>query len=201
MKRHFKVLQLLVLTVGGMLILPQSLFAEGCAYIQKQLENGQDSLELVSQKKACGILKDDDTLVLYPDQLKKLSFDENGLGQIYLSEQRVFYVLPDGTSARAFFYDNGPDYFVEGLARTIAKGKIGFMDKKLRTVIPARYDFATMFQDGLALVCNGCERVPDGEHYTISGGKWGAVNKKGEEIYPVRSSQQELDKRISGNNY
>jgi hypothetical protein len=79
------------------------------------------------------------------------------------------------------FFDNGPDYFSEGLARSIAKnGKVGFIDETLTTVIREEYDFATPYRKGLALACNGC-RADDlrNEHSTVVGGDWLVLNKFG----------------------
>ena len=63
---------------------------------------------------------------------KQLAF-EDGLATISV-DGAFFYVDRRGKTARALTFDNGPDPFVEGLARTIENGKVGFLDRKLRTV-------------------------------------------------------------------
>jgi hypothetical protein len=84
-------------------------------------------------------------------------------------------------------YDNGPDAFVEQRARTQVDGKIGYIDRKLRGVIPPRYDWGFPFEHGRAVVCIGCEQKPVGrEHWFVEGGMWGAVDRNGREIAPLQ---------------
>lgn len=78
-----------------------------------------------------------------------------------------------------FLFDNGPDYFKEGLARFIENGKMGFFDCGGRKVIAASFDFAHPFSGGRADVCNGCKRRAMGEHYTMEGGTWMSVDRQG----------------------
>ena len=92
-------------------------------------------------------------------------------------------------------YDNGPDSFVEGRARTQVDGKIGYVDRKLRVVIPPRYDWGFPFEQGRAVVCSGCAQKRDGEHWFVEGGMWGAVDRNGREIVPLQyRSREELPK-------
>ncbi len=88
--------------------------------------------------------------------------------QINKKDEVVFY---------PFFYDNGPDYFVQGLSRFVTSNfvknkwhyKIGFYNLEGEIIIEAKYDFANAFQDPLdscnyntildyqyTTVCNGC---------------------------------------------
>ncbi|NQY43910.1 MAG: WG repeat-containing protein [Legionellales bacterium] len=64
-------------------------------------------------------------------------------------------------------FDNGPDYYVQGLSRFItAENKVGFHNIEGEIIIPAEYDFAAPFgEDGHSIepkgtkytqVCNGC---------------------------------------------
>ena len=78
-----------------------------------------------------------------------------------------------------FTYDNGPDYFTEGLARFVQDGKMGFFDETGKIVIPAQFDFVYPFENGTAQFVNGGKKVSDGEHSTIQGGKGGTVDKQG----------------------
>lgn len=81
-----------------------------------------------------------------------------------------------------FVFDNGPDYFSEGLARFVQDGKIGFSDACGKIVIPAQFDFATAFEKGRAQICTGCEKSREGEHTKWVGGKWYEINVRGERI-------------------
>jgi hypothetical protein len=59
--------------------------------------------------------------------------------------------------SKALTFDNQPDEVLGGHARfQAANGKIGFLDRQRRLVIPARYDAAYPFQRGGAVVCTGC---------------------------------------------
>jgi hypothetical protein len=88
--------------------------------------------------------------------------------------------------------DNGPDYFEDGLARSRVGGKIGYIDRKLNLVIPATYDGAYPFRDGVAVVCTACtieydRTVTEGERSWYVGGQWGRVDRRGRVVSPFRS--------------
>ncbi len=103
------------------------------------------------------------------------------------------------------FFDNGPDYFEESLARFVARdGKIGFLDEKLRTAIPARFDFATPFSGGYSVVCrseksNPCLRSKpeEAEYSTIVGGTWAVIDKRGKTVKGPGISQSDAYKFVS----
>jgi hypothetical protein len=98
-----------------------------------------------------------------------------------------YYVRRDGHMVPVVAYDNAPDAFVEGRARTPVDGKIGYIDRKLRVVIPPRYDWGFPFEHGKAVVCSGCAQKPDGaELRLVEGGMWGAVDRNGREIVPLQ---------------
>ena len=91
--------------------------------------------------------------------------------------------------------DNAPDAFVEERARTQVDSKIGYIDRKLRVVIPPRYDWGFPFEHGKAVVCSGCEPKRDGEHWFVEGGLWGVVDRNGREIVPLQyRSREDLPK-------
>jgi hypothetical protein len=89
--------------------------------------------------------------------------------------------LDSKDSLKAFPFDNGPDYVVEGLARYNAGGKIGFYDRQVRIRIPARFDFASPFHHGFSAFCMGCKevRIGDGEHSMMSDSGWGVIDTLG----------------------
>jgi hypothetical protein len=89
-----------------------------------------------------------------------------------------------------FWYDNGPDYFMEGLARFVENEKMGYVDFWGKKVIPARYDFTAPFVNGLAAACTGCTyqvyRPKDEEHCCgYGGGQWTIIDRQGRELLPV----------------
>lgn len=88
-----------------------------------------------------------------------------------------------------FIFDNGPDYFVEGLARVVGEGgKFGFFDKRGKIVIAPRFDFAAPFANGAAAVCVECRKTaPDANgHYSTVGGRWGFIDRRGAVIVPLK---------------
>ena len=88
-----------------------------------------------------------------------------------------------------FLYDNGPDAFADGLARFGANDKIGFFNESGGLIIPARFDFALPFSEGLAAFCSGCRKVQDGEHSRHEGGQWGYIDLTGNAVIAPQYSE------------
>ncbi len=122
------------------------------------------------------------------------AYDKDGLAYLF-SPAGLFYFTRTGTCRKTLPYDNGPDYFSEGLARFEHNGTIGFIDKSLSVVIESRYDFAYPFRNGLSVVCIGCVAKKSGEHTEMVGGKWGLINRKGEIVQLIDSPGPALDER------
>lgn len=112
--------------------------------------------------------------------VRMLHYDKRGLASIMWREGYM-YVNRQGRGRATIIFDNGPDCFAEGLARTPQNGKIGFFDRSLRIVIPATHDFAFPFDKGHALVCDGCvsQAEDGGEHHRMVGGRWGKIDRRG----------------------
>jgi len=105
-----------------------------------------------------------------------------------------FYIDTEGNrTLRPLNFDNGPDYFSEGLARYHGGDKIGYMDYNLNIVIPATFDFAFPFKNSMAIVCLECspQASPDDGHPEISGGKWGVIGKHGEILLPINNNRED----------
>jgi WG containing repeat len=130
--------------------------------------------------------------------LARLRYDRDGLASVMLfneTDKRKFYwfyvrrgVIPVPVESM----DNGPDYFEDGLARARVGGKIGYIDRKLNLVIPATYDGAYPFKDGVAVVCTACtieydRTVTEGERSWYAGGQWGRIDRRGRVVSPFRS--------------
>jgi hypothetical protein len=87
-----------------------------------------------------------------------------------------------------FNFDNGPDYVEEGLFRIIddRTGFIGFADMNGRVIISPRFFYADSFSEGFAAFNEeGKFELLDEEHTTITGGKWGYIDKSGKVIFPA----------------
>jgi len=125
----------------------------------------------------------------------KASYNENGLSFL-VSKEGMFYFNRSGMARRALTYDNGPDYFSEGLARTINDKKIGYFNEKLKIKIKPEYDFGFPFKNGKAIVCNGCVRQKIAEHSTIVDGKWGIIDAIGNIIVPIVNSSEEIQELV-----
>lgn len=91
-------------------------------------------------------------------------------GWHYIDRQGRFVVTP-------MMYDSGPDYFVEGLARFIQDGKAGFFDDTGRIVVPAAYDFAFPFENGVAEVGQRCQTTREHEHSIVACESWSTITR------------------------
>ncbi|MBN2107808.1 MAG: WG repeat-containing protein [Deltaproteobacteria bacterium] len=163
--------------------------AADCEYVARQAKKGP-TFEMTSHKD-CGIVTDGDELKLKKTHFNRLDFSDNGLAWVWI-DKKIFLVAKNGKSARMHIFDNGPDYFEEGLARMIRNGKFGFVNKRLTVVIEPAYDFAFQFTDGYATVCNECKTKWHGEHSTLVGGAWGIIDRKGDVVVPVTFAQGTL---------
>src|SRR5689334_11782766 len=128
--------------------------------------------------------------------LARMWFDANGLAWLLVSGQH-YYVKRDGSTLPVIAYDNGPDYFAEGLVRSRVNDKIAYYDQAFRQVIPPRYDWGTPFLNGLAWVCHGCAPGPrdDDGHFQVVGGLWGGIDRTGKEVVPVTLTRAQIDER------
>lgn len=77
-------------------------------------------------------------------------FRAGGIAAVIDGKTPFAYIDPSGkVLAKAYAFDNGPDYFQEGLARIVgADGKIGFIDDKGVIAISPRFDAAFQFCRG-----------------------------------------------------
>jgi hypothetical protein len=129
-------------------------------------------------------------IVVSKQSLADVSFGTEGLGSIIVDNRELYFVTRQGKTAPALIFDNGPDYVVEGLARTVKNGKVGFINAELDQVVAPIWDFAFPFEHGVAVVCMGCVSTPahpddEHEHQTMTGGKWGYIDKRGRIVVPV----------------
>lgn len=86
-----------------------------------------------------------------------------------------------------FQYDNGDDYFEEGLQRVVDReGKIGFADERGNVVIAPRFAFVFPFQNGVAKATFKGHLVNEGEHSRWISPDWFYVDHKGS-IIPADS--------------
>jgi hypothetical protein len=133
----------------------------------------------------CAVRNPDGTLTVVSSAvLAEGTFGDDGLAAVWIDEQ-LYFVNRTGRTAPAFLFDNGADYFVEGLARTTRDGRIGFVNTELVEVVAPEWHFAEPFADGFAKVCIDCREDRNGEHTVIVGGKWGLIDRTGTVVMPV----------------
>lgn len=86
-----------------------------------------------------------------------------------------------------YWFDNGTDYYTEGLSRYVEKGKMGFADWRGNRVIPAKYAYVMPYYRGYAVACLDCKYVKvskDEEHCCqYVGKKKILINRRGEKVY------------------
>jgi len=175
------------------MIVPPILWAEpidNCAYVPKQSTDNPYP-ELTTYEN-CGAIDEDRTLIVKKEHLDNMSFNEDGLACIYVNRARVFYVRQDGRTIESLYYDNGCDYFEEGLARGRIDGKIIFFNTKLEVVIETPFESALPFKGGYAAVCNGGYAEQNGEYTFMRGGACGYIDHSGNLIVPLKYSRENL---------
>lgn len=157
-----------------LLVVSNSLFAESKALTSFE-ENG---LYGFKDKKG--------KVIIQPQYEQTLEFTKAGVAFVVWNNKWVCIDQKNNVLLESFLYDNGPDYLSEKLARFVENGKMGFHNERCQKVIVATYDFVYPFENGHAIVCNGCELKPEGEHKRIVGGLYGLINKKGKLVVPVQ---------------
>jgi len=173
-------------------------------------------------------VKDEFGKVIIEPIFSSFFIDNEDLSQPITTELIEFYALPQGQQFdrnkpamptgtvynrkgeflyHAQLYDNGPDYWGEGVRRYVENGKIGFVTKSGIKITPAAWDFALPFNYGYAEVMEGkLMKVYDssGEHWSI--GSDGPVesyliNKKGERAYGYPQAKHPKDYLYEGKYY
>ncbi|MEE4197890.1 MAG: WG repeat-containing protein [Bacteroidales bacterium] len=81
-----------------------------------------------------------------------------------------------------YWFDNGPDFFSEGLFRIIKDGKIGFADRKGQIIITPQFECATPFNNGKSKVTYHCNLKKDGEHTQMESNTWFFIDKAGNRV-------------------
>ncbi len=115
------------------------------------------------------------------------NFSPEGIAAVLENNDWLYIDTTGRRLLKPFIYDNGPDYFKEGLARFMDNSKFGFFNKYGKIIIEGKFDFALSFYEGLAAVCMGCKTVSvDEEHSKMVGGKWGYINKEGKIVIPMK---------------
>ena len=138
----------------------------------------------------CGYVDSNGEIVIpagkYPNiftaEFDKIAFvllkDKKGVYAIDRSEKILFQICS---------FEFCPDIISNGLFRIIENGKIGFANMNGEIVIKPNWEFIFPFQEnGLAIFCEKGNWIwIDKEHRKFSGGKWGAMDTKGNIVIPA----------------
>lgn len=111
-------------------------------------------------------------------------FLETGIAAVADEVGWAYIDLSGNVVLRPYVFDNGPDQFVDGLARFVKDRKMGFFDIRGRVTIGAQFEFVEPFANGRAKFCSGCAKNYAGEHWTVTGGVWGVIDRQGRPIGP-----------------
>jgi hypothetical protein len=170
--KHFAFLTLSVTLISG-------IYLASCK--DKKTDPSVMPVLFESDNNLFGYKDSDGNILIEPKYAMAYEFTKKGVAQV-VTEYDWFCIDNTGKPLlKIFNYDNGPDYYEEGLARYVDdKNKMGFMNEKCEIIIPAKYDFAWPFEKGSAQVCDGCSKTIENEMLKISGGKNYNINKKGE---------------------
>ncbi len=79
-------------------------------------------------------------------------------------------------------FDNGPDYFQEGLVRAKRNEKMGFANRYGQIVVPCSYAFAWPFEEGKAKVALKATAIKDGEYTRMESEEWFYIDKQGNRV-------------------
>lgn len=101
-------------------------------------------------------------------------------------QSQSYYLLKDGRKAgidSVYVFDYTFDCETEEriLFRDYKKDKVGFLDTSGTVAIPALYDEASPFVNGVALALRHARKTPahpDGEHMIWQGGEWVLIDKR-----------------------
>jgi len=111
---------------------------------------------------------------------KKIAFVIDKKDGLIAIDKKGNYVLSP------YWFDNGPDYFEEGLFRFTENKKLGFADSNGNKIISAQFEAVGIFSNNRAPFCDGCKEEMEGEYSVWRGGKWGFIDKTGKKIIPAQ---------------
>lgn len=175
-----------------------SIANNACMYSSKQ-DDGNFSLF-----DDCGVI-DGDTLSLSTFHQNNVVYDNKGLTCILMLPGTVFYLHENGRSQRVYFYDNGCDYFKDGLARGLVNDQMVFINEQLDVVLAPGFEWLSVFDYDHVMACNGpFVTEKDGEYSFMTGGKCGLLNRQGDLVVEANYNIEDRDffqNYINANNH
>jgi hypothetical protein len=127
--------------------------------------------------------------IITPQFSRAFKFSKYGIADVYMEASREWLKIDKSGKSIviSYFFDNGPDYYVNGLSRFVKNNQIGFINRQGHPVIPATYDWAGIFTYNypITVVAKGCQKVKLDPYDEMRGGKWGAIDNHGKVIIPL----------------
>lgn len=140
----------------------------------------------------------DETICGYVDAKGKIVIPAGKYAEIFTSEfdkialvrikaGKDVYAIDRNENILFQVYGYFPDPVSNDLFRIIENGKIGFANMNGEIIIKPRFNFIfPFFESDLAIFCEKGDWVwIDKEHRKFLGGKWGAIDKKGNIVIPA----------------
>lgn len=164
------------------ILLAISLF--GCSNLNKKSLDVKVFFD--SESQLYGLKKGDEILV-EPKFINIDSITPCGIAGVADSSGEYYYINIEGQrlNISPFVEEYRPDLFSEGLARFYQDEKIGFISECGEIEIPAVYEIAYPFKNGISIVRKGfksVERTP--EYVQYKEGVFGAIDKTGNLVIP-----------------
>jgi len=162
-----------------------------------------DGYGLVQTDKETGFIDTSGKLV-YARPSSSYSYNEFSEGLAKISVNGKYgYIDTYGTMVIAPKYDEAW-YFNQGLSYVMINGKSGYIDRTGKEVVPLKYDeVSTGFSNGLALVANGKDYIPQSsdsqyfgnaentDYVVLTNKKFGFVNGEGKEVVSLQYNYAE----------
>jgi hypothetical protein len=133
----------------------------------------------------CAALRDDGTLKLNENLDNLIFYQTNGLADIFFPKEGCYWISSGRVLRKTLCHDKIPEPMSEGLARYIDhRGQFGFVNEKLKIIIPPSYDYAKKFTGQTTWVCKKCLVRPvkfdlNDESTKFAGGEWSIIDKTG----------------------
>lgn len=139
---------------------PASPVVEDCEPRSSGWEAGHHDRYLFEANRLYGYKTKAGAIAIAASYAMAYEFSPGGVAGVYDGTTGFQFIDPQGTTiARAFAFDNGPDYFQEGYARIVdGQKRMGYLDDAGKIVIAPQYDFAAPFCHGKAQVEIGKQR-------------------------------------------
>lgn len=162
-----------------------------CGFLFQAALASQELPQRFESKGKWGFIDGEGNVIIEPKYRLAAGFTSDGIAPV-LDDKGWLYIDTNGRElVRPVVSDNGPDYFIEGLARFTSGRKMGYFDTKGKIAIAAQFDFGLPFSEGRAAVCEKCKPRSEGTAMVAKGGRWGFVDRVGTVVIPLQFEEVE----------